>query len=332
MKRLLIALAVVLCGGIFLISKMQTKESEVPEEVQWVEPGVVEVALDALEEETQPERRSKERERPTVVAMDGSEELLVFPDPDVDRVRRLFDLGNDQLPIVETLVYHSQVPWLKGRPAWVADYSAHFETSRHFIARSLNRSLNYFKQDVRDGDRFNVFRLEHPIRFYLLVDISQSKLWFYYHDLTTDERVLLKTYPVVLGKKRLGVSLTPVGKFPLGDRIAIYKPKTMGFFRGKKIEMIRVFGTRWIPIDVEFEDDSFPERGYGIHGMPWQENSEGILEEDLKSVPRYASDGCIRMRQKDIEELFAIVITKPTEVEVVQHFEQAHLPGVEKNL
>src|ERR1700733_8691101 len=39
--------------------------------------------------------------------------------PKVDRISQLFTTGPNKLPIVETITYSSQVPWLKGRPAWV---------------------------------------------------------------------------------------------------------------------------------------------------------------------------------------------------------------------
>ena len=50
--------------------------------------------------------------------------------PEVDRIQQLFAHDSSKLPIVETVSYTSRVPWLKGRPAWIADYASHFETSR----------------------------------------------------------------------------------------------------------------------------------------------------------------------------------------------------------
>jgi hypothetical protein len=44
----------------------------------------------------------------------------------VDRIGQLFTTGPTKLPIVETITYSSQVPWLKGRPAWVGDYAQPF--------------------------------------------------------------------------------------------------------------------------------------------------------------------------------------------------------------
>jgi hypothetical protein len=241
--------------------------------------------------------------------------------PEVDRIPQLFALDSSELPIVETVSFTSRVPWLKDRPAWIADYASHYETSRHFIARSLNRKTDYFTQKVQPGDRFNVFKPGKEIQFHLLVDLSKARMWFYYLD--GAEKVLLKTYRVGLGKKdshRSSGFLTPTGKYGLGEKVAIYKPGVTGFFQDKKTEMIRVFGTRWLPFEKEVEGCSEPAKGFGIHGVPWIEGANGELVEDLGKLGTYDSDGCIRMASEDIEEIFAIVLTKPTTVEIVKEF------------
>lgn len=252
--------------------------------------------------------------------------------PEVDRIGSLFSLDSSKLPIVETVSYTSRVPWLKGRPAWIADYASYFETSRHFIARSLNRKPDYLSQKVSPGDRFNVFKKDKNLSFHLLIDLSQYRLWFYYLDQDTQERVLLKTYKVGIGRtdpKKPSGSLTPIGKYSLGEKIAIYKPGTTGFFQDQKIEMIRIFGTRWIPFEKEIEGCTEPAKGFGLHGAPWIEE-RGVLLEDRSKIGKSDSDGCIRLAAEDIEEIFSIVITKPTTVELVKHFSDAKLPGVEK--
>lgn len=256
--------------------------------------------------------------------------------PDADRISRLFALDSSKLPIVETLSYTSRVPWMKGRPAWIADYATYYSTSRHFIARSLNRKADYFTQKVSPGDRFNVFRKDKEIQFHLLIDLSRCKLWFYSFDPQANERILLKTYRVGLGRsdaKMASKCLTPKGKYQLGTKIAIYKPGTMGFYQDEKIEMIRVFGTRWIPFDKEIEGCTESARGLGIHGAPWSSDSAtGQYVEERNKIGKYDSDGCIRLASEDMEELFSIIITKPTTVELVEDFRDAKLPGQEKTL
>lgn len=253
--------------------------------------------------------------------------------PDADRISQLFALDSSKLSFVETVSYTSRVPWLKDRPAWIADYASYYETSRHFIARSLNKKLDYFTQKVSFGDRFNVFKKDKQIEFYLLIDLSRCRLWFYAVDLGANERTLLKTYPVGVGRvdsTKTSGFLTPCGKYRLGDKIAIYKPGTLGFYQENKIEMVRIFGTRWIPFAQELEGCTEQARGFGLHGAPWVEDPSGQLVEDSSKISAYDSDGCIRLASRDIEEIFSIVITKPATVELVKNFYDAKLPGVER--
>ncbi len=240
-----------------------------------------------------------------------------------DRISELFTVTGKKLPIVETVKYTSRVEWLQGKPAWISDYASHYETSRHFIARSLNSSSDYFTQQVHEGDRFNVFRKDKKVTFHLVVSVKDCRMLFYYYDGETHERFLLKSYPVGLGRPAEGMSsgcLTPLGSYDLGDRIAIYKPSDKGIYLKKETEMIRIFGTRWLPF----------EKGYGIHGVPWYSSDpKGALVENRNTVGRFESDGCIHLLTEDIEELFAIVITKPTKIHIVKTFSDAKLPGKE---
>ncbi|MBY0529437.1 MAG: L,D-transpeptidase [Rhabdochlamydiaceae bacterium] len=243
--------------------------------------------------------------------------------PTIDRIFQLFTTGPSKLPIVETIQYTSSVPWLNGRLAWIADYASHYATSRHFIARSLNGKPDYFSQKVFEGSKFNVFRKDKKIQFYLLVDVSRLKMGFYYVDLGTNERVLLKTYAISVGKldpSKPSGTLTPLGRYALGDKVVVYQPGIMGIFQDQKVEMVRVLGTRWIPL----------EHGYGIYGAPWVEESKtGRLIENVSAVGKYNTEGGICMASPDLEELFSIVITKPTFIEIVTDFREAKLPGIE---
>ncbi len=250
--------------------------------------------------------------------------------PDRDRIEELFNKEGAKLPIVETIIYKSHVPWLKGRPAWLSDYASYYETSRHFIARSLNGCPDYLKQELAEGNCFNVLRKDKNFQFYLVVDTSRCKMWFYYIDLDNNQKVLLKTYKVGLGRidssKASGL-LTPLGKYTLGNRIAIYKPKMLGIYRNKKTEMMTVFGTRWIPFEKEIGICTAPAKGFGIHGTPWEPDASHQLIESTASIGKYESDGCIRLVTADIEELFAIIITKPAIIEIVRDFSEATFAG-----
>lgn len=333
----LLAIVAILLFGIIGVAILFKGEKEAPIPIEAAAGAPLEIELDQ-------ELRmvSSTDSVPPPVAESSSSKAAVYnppvvrssdaPLPEADRIEELFKTDS-KLPIIETITYRSRVAWQKGRPAWLSDYASHYLTSRHFIARSLNGGPDYFKQDVAEGNRFNVLRPTKKISFYLLIDTSRSKMWFYYLDGDTNERALLKTYAVGLGRfdssKPSGM-LTPLGKYSLGDKIAIYKPKVMGFYDGKKTEMIRVFGTRWLPFDKELGECSAPAAGFGLHGVPWIIGDKGELVESLSSLGKYESDGCIRLSTRDIEELFAIVITRPTVVELVKDFYAAALPGVEK--
>ncbi len=255
--------------------------------------------------------------------------------PAGDRIRQLFATDSSKLPIVETVSYTSRVPWIQGRPAWIADYASHYGTSRHFIARSLNKKPDYLTQKVSPGDRFNVFKKDKNLQFYLIADLSRCRMWLYYIDLDQNERILLKTYPIGIGRvdtRAKSGYLTPVGKYSLGSKIALYKPGTLGFFQDQQIEMVSVFGTRWLPFDQEIEGCTKPAKGYGLQGAPWVEDQAHQWTEDRSKIGKCDSDGCIRLLAEDIEEIFSIVITKPTTIELVKDFRDAKLPGIEKNL
>lgn len=253
--------------------------------------------------------------------------------PNIDRVYQLFTLGPSKLPIVETITYASTVPWLKGRPAWLVDYASHYNTSRHFIARSLNGKPDYFSQKISEGSRFNVFRTDKRIQFYLLVDISRCKMGFYYVDQDTNERILIKTYSVGLGRpdaRSPSGTLTPLGRYSLGSHVAVYTPGVEGYYHEQKVEMMRIFGTRWIPFDQEIERATASAKGYGLQGAPFALDAKtGQYIENRACIGAYDSDGCIRLASEDMEELFAITISKPTFIEIVKDFHEAKLPGKE---
>lgn len=248
----------------------------------------------------------------------------------VDRIRRFFSRGIDKFPIVETVTYSSRVAWLKGRPAWIADYASHFQTSRHFIARGLNGKADYLTQVISPGDKFNVFRTDKNFKFYLLIDLQACNMDFYYLDYDNDERVFIKSYPIGAGRLdplSPSGSLSPTGKYTLGPKVGIYKQGIEHYYQNQKTQMIEVFGTRWMPFDQEIENCTDSARGYGIHGVPctYDKEKDQLIEVE-NSVGNYSSDGCIRLRKDDVEELFSIVITKPTIVEIVKSKADVVLP------
>ena len=258
----------------------------------------------------------------------------VRPLPHADRIRELFNVHSPKFPFVNTIVYKSRAEWIPDRPAWIVDYASRYKTSTHFLARSLNNNRpDYNVPNVSEGNRFNVLAIDRPLEFLLVIDLSRCHLWFYCYDSESDERWLIKDYPVGLG--RLDPStpsgcLTPLGTFTLGSRVASYAPKAYGWHKGERTELVTVFGTRWIPFDEEIGECSDSARGYGIHGLPllYDERRQNYVE-STEGLEGYESDGCIRMRSTDVEELYAVIVSRPTTLFLVRDFFDAVLPGKE---
>ncbi len=327
-----IGIAALLKGRKSFLSQKAQAPFEVAHEVAHVVAHVV--AIDYPKQDVEAKTASGKKKKdlaesfataPTAFVIDETHDKEL---PFADRIDELFRTTDPKLAIVQTLKYKSRVPWLKGRPAWISDYAAHYSTSRHFIARSLNKKADYFKQDISEGDRFNVLNPDKQFSFHLLVDTSRSKMWFYYLDLDTNEYILLKTYSVGLGRldsSKASGMVTPHGTYTLGHKVAIYKPKVYGMYRGKKTEMIQIFGTRWIPFDSEVGECTAPAAGLGLHGVPWVLNEKGELVENTDSLGKYEGDGFIRLSSADLEEIFSIVITRKTAVELVKDFFLSHI-------
>lgn len=321
------ALGLSVALGVLVYNKKSKKEPALVEVAVQAITEPVEVALEPVEVRAplQPPPAPPllvENPHPQAEAVKIEQSL-----PLEDHTEELFKRNSSKLKFVETITYKSKVNWLKGRPAWLSDYASHFETSRHFIARSLNGRPDYFKQEIAEGDKFNVYRTDVDLKFHIVVDASLCKLWLYALDGTHNEKVLIKTYQVCMGRpddSKASGMLTPLGMFTLGDRIAIYKPKVMGYHNSKKVEMVRIFGSRWIPFEKEVAKTTAPAKGFGIHGVPWTDQGKE-LKQDKSSLGKYESDGCIRLSTEDMEEIFAIIITKPAVVEIVKHFHDSVL-------
>ncbi|MCB1181065.1 MAG: L,D-transpeptidase [Chlamydiia bacterium] len=251
----------------------------------------------------------------------------------IDRVAELFNSFAPFVPLVQTVNYTTRVAWLNGRPAYLGDFAQHYKTSKHFISRSLTGGLSYVCETVHLGDRFNVLREDKNIEFHLVLDLSRLKLWIYAYDVDEQRRYLLKNYPVAAGRlseKARSGCLTPTGVFSIGKECAVYEEGMLGTWRQKEVELISVFGIRWIPLGVEVAHCSASCKGIGFHGVPWLRDSKtDRLVECQTSIGSYSSGGCIRLLSSDIEELYSLVTSRPSFVHIVQDFSLAHLPGEE---
>ena len=92
----------------------------------------------------------------------------------------------------------------------------------------------------------------------------------------------VRVYPVAIGKPD---SPSPTGTFEIVSRVA--EPTWYGPHKVVAPGPGNPLGTRWMGLSY---------KGYGIHGT----NAP-------RSIGKSASHGCIRMRRKDVEELFELV-------------------------
>ena len=121
--------------------------------------------------------------------------------------------------------------------------------------------------------------------FTILVDKASNLLL-----LKCDEEVF-KTYTVATGHD----NCTPIGTFKIIEKIV----KPTWYKDNKAIPASspeNILGTRWMGFDKE---------GYGIHGTTLPD-----------SLGKQATAGCVRMANRDVEELFSIV-PQGTEVTIV---------------
>ena len=113
-------------------------------------------------------------------------------------------------------------------------------------------------------------------KFSIAVDKSQNLLFLKRND------EVIKTYLVSTGKN----NSTPVGKFKVVNKL-----KNPVWFKAGAVvppdSPDNVLGTRWIGLDA---------KGYGIHG-----------NRDENEIGKQVTQGCIRMKNKDVEELYDIV-------------------------
>jgi len=146
----------------------------------------------------------------------------------------------------------------------------------------ISRANDLMPDVLRYGKKLKITKL----KFSIVVDKSQNIL-----TLKADGNVL-KTYRVATGKD----SSTPVGTFKIITKIVNppwYPPK------GKVIpsgDPKNVLGSRWLGIS---------KPSYGIHGTI-----------DPLSIGKSVTEGCIRMKNAEVEELYSIV-PEGTEVVIV---------------
>ncbi len=145
---------------------------------------------------------------------------------------------------------------------------------------ALIKKINGLKSDIiKPGEKLKVSKCT----FSIVIDKSQNRLFL------KRNGEIFKTYVVSTGKN----NSTPAGKFKI-----INKLKNPTWFKAGAVvppgSPDNILGTRWMGLSV---------KGYGIHG-----------NRDENEIGKQVTQGCIRMKNKDVEELFDIV---PVGTEVV---------------
>jgi hypothetical protein len=260
--------------------------------------------------------------------LSSSSLVVIDHEDEQEAIQQLFVKGS-ACPIVETVRYSSRVSWKPKKQAWLVDYASYYKTPVDFIIHSITGAVGKNAPAIQEGQQFNVFKRDAAFYFHMVISFSSKKMRLYYVLPKENRVVFLKSYPICLGRKdssKVSGSLTPFGVFQLGSRVACFHPKMMGNHKGARVELIQVFGTRWIPFETEIDCCTEPAKGLGIHGAPLVYNATtGQLEENNSGIGDFVSDGCIRLKRNDVEELFSVISTRPSYVEIVSEFRNSQL-------
>ncbi|HUW34659.1 MAG TPA: L,D-transpeptidase family protein [Planctomycetota bacterium] len=153
---------------------------------------------------------------------------------------------------------------------------------RHAVPPELIAKMNSIADmhTIRAGEKFKVLR--GP--FNIVIEKSKYTLTVYMGD------KYFKSYRIGLGKQ----DSTPEGTYKVEEKI-----KNPDWFRPGKVvrygDPENVLGTRWIKFS----------RGYGIHGTS-----------EPETIGTQASEGCVRMLNTDVEELFDLVVRSKSTVTI----------------
>ena len=151
--------------------------------------------------------------------------------------------------------------------------------SLYVLAQKNHTTVDFIKKinDLKGDSIYPKMKLKiHTAPFSIQIDKSRNSMILY----SNDEAV--KKYSVATGKK----NCTPVGEFKITDKLV--HPtwfKTGAILPPGSPE--NALGTRWM---------GFDKPGYGIHGTI-----------EPKSIGTQASEGCIRMLNEEVEELYSVV-------------------------
>jgi len=164
------------------------------------------------------------------------------------------------------------------------------------IAKKFNTTTDVIQKNNRmEGNDINIVPGQtlcvYKGYWKVLVKKSKCRLYLY------DGDKLFKVYQVGVGRQ----NRTPTGTFIINMK----EKEPDWYYKGKKYEYgtkENVLGTRWMAIRPTGETNGALQ-GYGIHGT-WEPESVG----------KPSSNGCVRMKNEEVNELFSIV---PVGTEVI---------------
>jgi len=148
----------------------------------------------------------------------------------------------------------------------------------HKIGEGLIRRINGLKSDlIHAGRKFKIV----PGPYDAVVDKSEFRLTIYLNGR------FIREYPIGLGKD----GGTPVGSFVVSNKL---REPTWISPEGKAVPFPHnPLGTRWLTFSGE----------YGIHGT-WEPESIG----------KEMSEGCVRMLNADVEEVFEFLVERDSKI------------------
>lgn len=192
----------------------------------------------------------------------------------------------DILNLANTRIILTDVPY----PIKKVNYMANDNDVMEKIAAANNTSIELLQcsnnlkstdYSVWSGRAFRIYKGDWKIK------VSKKHLYLNLYD----GNKLFKVYRVGIGRE----DRTPEGKFVIVSKV---KEPAWYSSTGKIVPYgspNNVIGTRWLKLSPEGDTDK-GLLGYGIHGT-W----------DPDSIGKTVSNGCIRMKNHDVEELFMIV-------------------------
>lgn len=188
------------------------------------------------------------------------------------------DEGAERTPVSE-MKWNWDAIFVSGTAPGFVTYTIESGDSLYVIARKHRTTPDLIKK-INDLDSDTIYA-GRDIRLYrgnfsIMIDKSLNLLTLF-----ADDKAI-KEYRVSTGKD----NSTPAGDFRIKDKLvdptwfksgAIYAPGSPD----------NELGTRWLGFDKE---------GYGIHGTT-----------EPEKIGEQASEGCIRMLNEDVEELYSLV-------------------------